>query len=63
VTRHDLLLPRHHRGLTRARFGALLRVWQPWSYAGLRLFERSVPFIAQNMRTARTSASTAKPIA
>jgi len=60
VTRHDLLLPRHHRGLTRARFGALLRVWQPWSYAGLRLFERSVPFIAQNRATAKISGAKVK---
>ena len=61
MTRHDLLLPRHHRGLTRARFGALLRVWQPWSYAGLRLFERSVPFIAQNA-VKQTKAATAAAV-
>ena len=59
----ELSLPRHHRGLTRVRFGTLLRVWSSRSYAGLRQFGTLIRSIAQNMRTARTSASTAKPIA
>ena len=53
MTRLDVPLPRHHRGLTRVPFGTLLRVWWSRSYAGLRQFGRSVRFIAQNMRTAR----------
>jgi len=54
--------PRPHRGLTRARFGTLLRVRRSWSYAGLRHTEGAVRFIAQNALK-KTSGAKAKTTA
>jgi hypothetical protein len=59
VTAPDISVPRHHRGLTRARFGTLLRVYWSWSHAGLRHFGGSVRFIAQNALKKTKAAATA----